>query len=103
MKNYLPHLQIEMSGRHEFTALKGNLFAFVDYPVPQFSLPPWKITRSTAEIVNFPGFIGEQRLFAWGGKISPFSSFEEWGTLENKQEILWTGKWHYKLPRKLKN
>ncbi|WP_437755723.1 hypothetical protein [Sorangium sp. So ce1389] len=68
----VPFLRLGLNSDLVYSALNGRVYAYAEYPVPRFGLPPWKVKKSTLDIFSWPGFTGNYKIMNWGMDLSPF-------------------------------
>jgi len=66
----LPFLHLGLNSDLNYSALDGRFYAYAEYPVPRFGLPPWKMTRSDLDIFSWRGFHESYRIMNWAMDIS---------------------------------
>jgi hypothetical protein len=67
-----PFLGLDINADLTLEYLNGRIYAYVEFPIPAFALPPWEIKKETLTLFKFPGQRLSHKIMNWGMEISRF-------------------------------
>jgi hypothetical protein len=64
-----PFLRLDIGAKVRIVYLDGRVYAYVEYPVPDWGLPPWEIKKDSLTIFSWQGNRMEHSIMSWGMDI----------------------------------
>ena len=69
-----PFIALAINADVNLEYLSGRVYAFVEFPVPAFALPPWEIKKETFTIHAFRGEQVSHKIMNWGLELGRFGA-----------------------------
>ncbi len=61
-----PFLELSIGSRLDYSVLDGRAYAYAEYVVPRWGLPPWKKKKAEYNIFKWDGMNGNLSIMSWG-------------------------------------